>query len=310
MYIYSVSNQQPNMKPTLEQVPVCGDSSFLVREFNVPYFEAPLHFHPVCELTLITESKGRRFIGDHIGNFDVGDLVFIGSNVPHLYRCTEEYYQDDLEARARAIIIQFDENFLGKDFFLAPEMARIRQLLEQSTRGISFFGKTRSEVEKRMMKIRTSVGFEKLTEMLQILNILSTSEEYALLSRDSISAYNHKDNERMSRIYEYVMNNFARAINLKEMAEIVHMSEAAFCRYFKKKTRKTFKSFLNEIRIGHASKMLINDEYNVGQICYKCGFENLSNFNRQFKEITALSPLSYRQQFREQIPSTTEYLTL
>jgi AraC-like DNA-binding protein len=298
------------MKAFLEQVPLCQGSSFLVREFNVPYFEAPLHFHPVYELTLITESRGKRFIGDHIGDFDVDDLVLMGPNLLHLYRCTNEYYINNPNARARAIIIQHNEDFLGKDFFTIPEMDQVKKLFDNSIRGIAFYGKTRRSVIKRLKKIVTAEGIGKLTQYLTILDILAHSSEYELLSRQNIIGQNFKDNMRMSKIYEYVMANFTKRITVKDMAEQANMSEAAFCRYFKKKTRKTFVSFLNEVKIGYASKLLLEEDFNVTQVCYESGFENISNFNRQFKNITKVTPLKYKQQFRKQTPPTTEYLTL
>lgn len=298
------------MKAFLEQVPLCQGSSFLVREFNVPYFEAPLHFHPVYELTLITESSGKRFIGDHIGDFDVDDLVFMGPNLPHLYRCTNDYYKNDPSRRARAIIIQHTEEFLGKDFFSIPEMGQVKKLLNNSMRGIVYSGETRREVIKRMKKIRTAEGIDKLTQFLSILDILARSTEYELLARQNILGQNFKDNMRMNKIYEFVMANFTSRITVKDVAEQANMSEAAFCRYFKKKTRKTFVSFLNEVKIGYASKLLLEENFNVTQVCYESGFENISNFNRQFKNITKITPLKYKQHFKKQQPSTTEYLTL
>lgn len=298
------------MKASLEQVPLCSGSSFLVREFNVPYFEAPLHFHPVYELTLITESRGKRFIGDHIDDFDVGDLVFMAPNLPHFYRCTNDYYQKNPNLRARAIIIQFTEDFLGKDFFSIPEMSGVKKLLINAKRGIAFKGETQTGIIKKMKKIRSASGVEKLTQLLIILQILADSTDFELLSRQNILGYNPKDNARMNNIYEYVMANFTKRINVKDLAEQANMSEAAFCRYFKKKTRKTFVSFLNEVRIAHASKLLLEDNLNVTQVCYEAGFENISNFNRQFKSITNVTPMKYRQQFREQPLPSTEYLTL
>lgn len=298
------------MKAHLEKVPLCADSSFLVREFNVPYFEAPLHFHPVFELTLICESSGKRFIGDHVEDFCVGDLVFMGPDLPHLYRCDDEYYQNNPLVRAKAIIIQFDANFLGKDFFSIPEMKRVTQLFSNSMRGMSFYGATSAEITTCMNKIKQAEGVERLIQLLHILNTLSKSEEYHLLSRHNIVGHNPKDTARMNRIYEYVFENYMGAISLQDIASHAHMSEAAFCRYFKKNTRKTFTTFINELRISKATKLLVEDELNVCQICYKCGFENLSNFNRQFKMVTGYSPLQYKHHFKDHLPVDTEYLLL
>lgn len=298
------------MKASLEQVPLCNGSSFLVREFNVPFFEAPLHFHPVYELTLITESRGKRFIGDHIGDFDVGDLVFMGPDLPHFYRCVNEYYRNDPQLRARAIIIQFTEDFLGKDFFSIAEMAQVKKLLIDARRGIAYTGVTRENIISRMKRITSASGVEKLNQLLSILDILANSSEYELLSRQNILGYNPKDNARMNGIYQYVLDNFTNKIKIGDVASRANMSEPAFCRYFKKKTRKTFVAFVNEVKVAYASKLLLEEDLNVTQVCYESGFENISNFNRQFKHITKTTPLEYRQQFKKQSPSTTEYLTL
>ncbi len=298
------------MKAFLEQVPESLGSSFLVRDFNVPYFEAPLHFHPVYELTLITESFGKRFIGDHIDDFEVGDLVFMAPNLPHFYKCDDKYLNDQPGGRARAIIIQFTQEFLGKGFFSIPEMAQVKKLLDDSSRGIAFAGKTRKLVTKKMEKIRDMEGIEKLNQLLLILDILSQSEDYELLSRQNILGYHAKDNGRMKMVYGYVMSNFKKQLNVKEVAEIANMSESAFCRYFKKKTRKTFISFLNEVKIAYASELLLEGKLSVTQICYESGFQNISNFNRQFKLITKVTPLKYKKQFKDQPLTTTEYLRL
>lgn len=298
------------MKAYFEQVPICADSSFLVREFNVPFFEAPLHFHPVFELTLICEGTGKRFIGDHIEDFEVGDLVLIGPDLPHFYRCSNAYYRNDPELRAKAIIIQFDPDFLGKDFFSITEMKRVSTLFSNAMRGMSFHGPTVLEITACMHRIKHSEGVERLIQLLNILNLLSKCEEYVLLSRHHIVGYNPKDTVRMNRIYQYVMDKYTDVINLREIAAYANMSEAAFCRYFKKKTRKTFTTFINELRISRATKLVVEGDLNICEICYRCGFENLSNFNRQFKIVTGFSPLKYKRQFKYQLPSDTEYLAL
>ncbi len=285
------------MKAQLEQVPLCTDSSFLVREFNVPYFEAPLHFHPVFELTLITESKGKRFIGDHIDDFEVDDLVFMGPDLPHFYRCDPEYYANNPEVRARAIIIQFSDDFLGSAFFSIPEMAAIQTLLERSGRGICYYGETRKTIIGKLKAIRYAQGVEKLTQLLQMLDVLARSPEYQFLSSHAFAGQNLKDTERMNKVYEFVMEHYKAVVQIGEVTALAHMSPSAFCRYFKKRTRKTFTTFLNEIRISNACKLLLEENLSVIEICYECGFNNLSNFNRQFKAIMKVSPLQYRQQY-------------
>lgn len=286
------------MKALLEAVPLCPpDASFLVREFDVPYFEAPLHFHPVFELTLITASHGKRLIGDHVGDFDVGDLVLMGPDVPHIYRCAPAYYAHDPAARARALIIQFAPDFLGPHFFALPELQAVRELLARASRGLRFWGQTQQRISRALHRIRsTHGGLARLTQLMQLLELLAASTEYELLASQALVGHNSCDTDRLHRVYERALSGFQGPIDLAEVAALVHLSPSAFCRYFKKRTRKTFVGFLSEIRLGHARKLLLANDRSITDICYASGFQNLSNFNRQFKAQFGLSPSQFRQQ--------------
>jgi len=284
------------MKPILQKTPIFLDSSIAVQEFQAPYFYVPWHFHPEYELVLVLESEGKRFIGDNIKNFGSGDLVLIGPNLPHWYRSDASYYENNNKLRACSIVIFFTENFLGEIFLSLPEAIHIKETLQQSVLGLEIYGDTRKQISQMMIKILDSKGMDKLLSFLSILNILAKSNEFFSLSVAGPSNIREKDFESINRVYEYITKNFKKHISLNEISSVVNLSASTFCRFFKKRTRKTFKFFLNEIRIGHACKLLIEKESSIGEICFASGFNNISYFNRQFKAIKKTTPYLFKQE--------------
>lgn len=286
------------MKAILQKVPGSVDSSFTVQEFHSDYFNIPWHFHPEFELVYITKSEGTRFIGDKIGSFQPGDLVLVGSNLPHWYRNDPAYYNSDPEFKAASIVIQFTTNFLGETFLFAPEMSKIHKVLSNAQRGLELYGGLADKISSMMHEIVNLKGMDRLLHLLSILNYISSSNEYNLLSDKGPSVgINENDPKRINRVYEYVMNNFTESITIEDASELIHMCPSAFCRYFKKRTRKTFTCFLNEIRISHACKLLIEEDFSITEICYKSGFNNISYFNRQFKSHNKLTPQAFRNEY-------------
>lgn len=288
------------MKAILQKVPESIDSSFAVQHFRSAYFNAPWHFHPEFELVYILEGEGKRFIGDSISDFGPGNLVLIGANLPHWYRNEANYYQNNTDLQAASIVIQFNIDFLGENFLFAPEMSNIHKMLQKAQRGLEIYGNLARRVSKLMEDIGTLKGMDKLLHLLNILNIISKSEEYNLLSNKGPSVGNNiNDPKRINKIYEYVMNHFQEPITIEEASGLIHMCPSTFCRYFKKRTRTTFTFFLNEIRIGYACKLLIEEDFSITEICYKSGFNNISYFNRQFKAHKNLTPHAFRQEYTQ-----------
>jgi len=288
-----------HMKAILQKVPVRTDASFCIQEFRSDYFETPWHFHPECEIVLIAEGEGKRFIGDHIADFGPGDLVLLGPNQPHWYRSNEEYYRSAPGLQSRSIVIQFSKEFLGNAFFELPECISIRKFLDKAAAGIEITGSTRQEVERMVLSIPSEPGMKRLVHLLTILDMVAGSREFNVLSTQTAVSINVNDSERINRIYQYVMDNFTDPITLEEVSGIVHMGPSTFCRFFKKRTRKSFMTFLNEIRISHACKLLIEAEQNITEICFLSGFNNISYFNRQFKSVKGMTPQHYRKQYLE-----------
>ena len=282
------------MKASLEQLANTTDGSFLFRQFNLPYFDAPYHFHPEFELTLILKSEGKRFVGNQVADFKEGDLVLLGANVPHCWK------NDGIgnENSARSIVVQFKEDFLGQGFFENAETQPIRNLLDKAKSGILISGKTRDRVAREMIFLQTIPPFQKLFGLLDLLNTIATSNDFQIIDNQpdkyDLSAV---DLDRINKVYAYVIEHYTQDIHLETAAHLTNMTETAFCRYFKKITKKTFLDLVTEFRIKHACNLLNSTDKQVAEVCFESGFGNISHFNKQFKVVTGYSPLNYRKMF-------------
>ncbi len=295
--LYTLILQIYKMKPQLLKISNPADCSFNLFVQECTYFSTPWHYHPEYELVLILESTGKRFVGSSITDFKPGNLCMIGSYLPHYYRNDEEFLIKNSTLKARSIVIHFLEDFLGEKFLQIPESQGIRNLLERSKRGLHFGEQTVEKITPLFKKLPHLTGMNRLMELMEILTILSESEDKTDLTTNPILIRNEVDSDRVNKVFEYVMQKYQEEIQLKEIAELANMSESAFSRYFKKRTRRTFSQFLTEIRIEHACKLLIFDKMSVADIAVASGFNNLSNFNRQFKAVKKLTPMAYRTRF-------------
>jgi AraC-like DNA-binding protein len=295
------------MKPVLEYLPRNSGESFVTRFFDYQYYPTPWHFHPEYELVLVTESTGKRFIGDHISDFKPGDLALIGPYLPHTYKNDAKYFEDDSTLRAKSIVVHFKEDSFGSGFFDLPESTRIASLLERSFRGIAVTGKTNELVAQKLYQLLEKKGCSRWLQLLDILNILSESKDLNYICNHAITGRNTAETIRMNQVINFVLGNFKREISIAEVAGLTNMAENSFSRYFSQRTRKSFTSFVNEVRLNHASKLLIETTKSVTDICLECGYNNLSNFNRQFLKVYKKNPLGFRQIFLNQvIPSDRE----
>lgn len=283
------------MKPIYLKVANSPETSIDIRYERAPYFKNPWHFHPELELTLVLESSGTRFIGNSMNAFYPNELTLTGSNLPHYWRNDPAYYRKGSNLKAEAIILRFAEHFLGTDFFGLPEMRHVHDLLQVSRRGVQVLGKTKELTSGKMRAMLQMNGADRIIALLQILNSIAESAEYKVLcSIGFIQTFGKPDIERINDVYPYVLGNFMRPVSLNEVASVANMNPTAFSRYFKVKTGKTFTRFLQEIRIEHACKLLIDGKYNVSQVAYECGFQHQSYFIKQFRRITRQTPLQYR----------------
>jgi AraC-like DNA-binding protein len=286
------------MKPILEHLLPEEEESFCVKAFDLPYFNTPWHYHPEFELVLITKSKGKRFIGNVVSDFQEGDLTFIGSNLPHLFKNYASYYDESSNLRARSIVIQFFKNFIGNDFWLLPQVKKLDTLLKKSQQGMDITGETKQRLILQMETILQMRGVERLICLLDILNLLADTTEYRLISdTDIITGHNAVDSQRLNTVFQYILENYQSEIRLEEVAALVYMTRTSFCRYFQDRTKRTFSDILADIRLSQAAKLLIETSTSIVGICYECGYNNLSNFNRNFKKKYLISPHAYRKTY-------------
>ena len=284
------------MKATYEQLSDNIESSFLYRRFSLPQFEAPFHFHPELELTFIESSKGKRFVGRQVTDFAAGDLVLLGENVPHCWLNNSSNTEGG--NLAKSTVIQFKPDFLGTSFLDIPEMAAIQFLFQKAQSGILIKGKTRDVVADKMSFTTATTPFQKLLQLLDILQTIATSNETELIDPHfSTTTLSPIDNERFQKVYAFIIENYTQDIDLETIAAVAYLTPTAFCRYFKKMTCKTLVDVVTEFRIKHACQLLTSTEKSVSDICFESGFGNISYFNKEFKKATAYSPLSYRKLF-------------
>ncbi|UTA67458.1 AraC family transcriptional regulator [Emticicia sp. 21SJ11W-3] len=280
------------MKALFEKVITDEGSSFLTRYVALPHFDAPLHYHPEYELTLIVKGSGQRFVGDHVSAFEEGDLVLLGSNLPHFWRSEHvSKNEDDLD---EAVVIQFSPAFVDNILDSLPECKSIVSMLNMADSGIKF----PVSMAPLVQKVFETEGVMRLLALIDALEQLSKCAEYQLLASEGFNIKpDETENERMRKILEFTLENFKEDISLETVAEIANLTVPSFCRYFKSRTRKTYIYFLNEIRLSNARKMLMDNELDISQISIECGFQNLSHFHRIFKSQTGVTPLVYRRQY-------------
>jgi AraC-like DNA-binding protein len=286
------------MKPQLLKVSTDLINSFSARQDNVPYINNRWHYHNEVELIHFKKGNGTQFIGDSIKRFRSGDIVLIGSNLPHYWRFDDEYFDKDTPTAADVRVIHFNEQFWGAAFLNLPENKIIKQTLEKAKRGIQIGGTVRLEIAAVLEQLLQSEGTKRIILLLDALDKIGCSGQTKLLSSMGFKHnFEESENDRIHAIYDFSLANFRRKIETREVAEIAHVSINYFCRYFKSRTRKTYSQFINEIRIGHACKLLIENKINVKQICYESGFYNFASFHKYFKSITGKSPLHYQKEF-------------
>jgi AraC-like DNA-binding protein len=291
------------MKPILEKIIRPFDQSFQIRTFEEKYFSSPWHFHPEVEILLVINGYGTRFVGDSVKNFYPGDLCIIGTNTPHVFLCNSDFYKPESLFNSRAICIQFDQGFWGRSFLELAELQTIKGLLVTASRGIQFVEETAKILGNKILKFPEIQGVKRITHLLEILEIMATGKDQIVLSSPNYLniKVNHEDIGRMENLYDYVFKNFSREITIEEVASLVNLSKNSFCRYFRTRTNKVFSEFLSEVRIGNACKMLIEDKHSISQICGESGFNNISNFYRQFKQSKMMTPSEFQKKYMNRI---------
>lgn len=285
-------------QPILESTPQTGQESFHYEVVEGRGYGAQWHFHPEIQLTVVLKSRGHRVVGDNLSPLSAGDMVLIGANLPHVW------HQDEAGSRSNksvhAIVLRFLDSFLGHDFLHKPEMDGVRRLLARAGRGLHVTGKTRDEVERRMVDLGAARGLNRLIGLLGILNVLAESGELKPLSSPRFTPeLSGTDQNRMQRVLEYIHSNLNGLIERDEAARRASLSAGAFSRFFKTRTGKTLPQYVNELRIGQACSRLAEMDDKITDIALDSGFTNLANFNRQFQKVTGLAPRAYRMRFQQ-----------
>ena len=286
------------MKTALQKSPIPRSHAFVAKRLKAPLFDPNWHFHSEYQLFVVLKGKGTKFIGDNVRRYVEGDITFTGPNLPHLWRSDHEGSSRNDEHGSEGIVVYFHKEFLGETFMMMEEAIKLRSLLNKSLRGLNIYGGTAIKVQKMILRLLQVDGFDRVLELLNILNLLSESSEIELLASPGyVNTQKEGDTERMNKVYTYVMKNYQQKMSISILAELTNMTPTSFSRYFKTHANRTFSEFVSEIRVGHACKLLIDKKMNASQACYQRGFQTLSNFNKQFKTITKRTPVGYKKEY-------------
>lgn len=277
-----------------EITPLTASDCFTIFERTKKEFDFPLHYHEEMELNFIINAKGaKRFVGDHMSEIEETELVLVGSNLPHAWKTHHCKSKEIHEITIQFHKELFDEKMLGRN-----QLRFIREMFENSKRGILFSKATTQQLGPRLKQLRSKQGFDSVLELLSILHDLSISRNMRILSDATFSNLQlNYNSRRIEKVMEYMNKNFDKAIRLSDAAKIANMTEVSFSRFFKFHTGVSFMDNLLDIRLGHASRLLIDTNQPVSEVAYNCGFNNISNFNRIFKKKKECTPKKFREDY-------------
>lgn len=276
------------MKAILEDVKSNqGASSFYAFRYQVPFFQFKWHYHPEYELTYIVKGNGYRIVGNSYEYFNDGDLVLLGNHLPHTW---SGKLNDDI--KSDAVVIQFSKEFIAP-FLGLNESLLIKNMLDTSVRGIRF--EPDEELVSKIIALTETNGVDKILKLISVLDDLSKKQPTLIASNSFHNVVSKKNEMRINKVCLYIQNNFYTKISLKEVADLIFLTESNFCKFFKKATGKTYSDYLNELRINEACRLLVQTEKSINQISFECGFESLSYFNRVFLSKKEMTPSKYRK---------------
>lgn len=282
------------MKAQYEAFQPLPESSFRIFGYEVPEFDAPWHYHPEFELTVILQSEGIRYVGNSMESFEAGDLVLAGPNLPHCWKNTP-----DNTVPASSIVVQWPEAFMGAGWLDVPEFKSIRRLLQLAGQGIRFGPHVTARVTPMLEEMLLMAPFPRIMKFLEVLELLAGVRDIHFLCEQGFAyPLNYEDNQRINTVYNYIREHYSERITLATLSGMVHMTEEAFSRFFSRTMQKPLFTFLNEYRINMASKMLIETDMQVTEISFACGYDSPPFFFRQFRKFGGMTPAAYRKQFR------------
>ena len=274
-------------------------SAIKVKWQNKKSFTYPWHFHPEIEILYVIEGSGTSFVADNVENFVSGDLAILGTNLPHFWRSDESYSRDN-DKNINYIVIQFPVQLFPESMFKYSEFQVIQKLYEKASRGIRFKPSFSHEAGKLIKRIARTSGFERLILFMKLLNKMATTKDYRILAGALYDQqnFNYFDN-RLTKVLHYLNTGYQQKIDLNTIAEIANLHPSSFCRYFKDKTGKSLSEYIIDLRLSYACRLITEGNLSVSQVCFESGFNNLSHFNRKFKQAFKITPTEYFQQFHK-----------
>lgn len=286
------------MSAKYEQIVLREDESFFIGIFQDNLEKSSWHYHNNYEISFITEGMGKRIVADSIEEFQPGDLVFIGPNLPHVWIAEKE--QKLLSERTlEMVFLQFSANIFFSQMLALPEFKNVQKALELSERGIQIVGQTLNEVSEIMLQLPYLKGFDRMNNFFRMMDIIGKSSSNSnLASEEYMRKRFTTGNRRIALLHDYLMNHYREEIDLKKLADLVSMAEGSLCRFFKSNMGTSIFEYLNGIKVDFACKLLMDEELAIVDVCYDSGFNNLSHFNKQFRKNTGVTPSEYRKQFK------------
>lgn len=297
------------MKVLQFTIPVSHDKSVITDQVELPYHYPYLHRHKEAQITWIQQGEGTLIAGNNMHAYAPGEIYFLGANLPHLFKSNPEYFSPDNHQPVKAISIFFNPDGILASLFNLPEMKALKVFIQQYQQGFKIPDSHFDQVSQLLSAIKNAAGPDQIIQFFQLLkSLLSLNTKLDTLSSyGDLPGITENEGIRIGNIYNYIMQNYAEAITLEDVAKAACMTPESFCRYFKKHTEHTFISFLNEVRINEACKKLTAHKFeSISTIAYNCGFKSITNFNRVFKSIIGTSPREYLDNYHHKVSSMTK----
>ncbi|MFI5452594.1 AraC family transcriptional regulator [Pedobacter sp. UC225_61] len=287
------------MKVLQFTIPVAPDRTIIVQEDHMEHFYPYLHRHKEAQLIWIKEGEGTLVVDNNMHAFRKNDIYLLGANQPHLFKSNPEYFEEGSDLKIQALMIFFDPNGKLAPILALPEMQLLHSFLQQKQNGYKIPTAHTESIIQRMLSVQYAKNQEVIIKFLDLLQTLyQIGNQGETLSTAKMASFSESEGIRIGNIFNYLMQHYERQISLDEVAAEAHMTPQAFCRYFKKHTRQTFVSFLNELRINEACKKLTSGKFeNIATVVYTCGFNSVTNFNRVFKSVKGEAPKTYLNQY-------------
>lgn len=276
------------------------NSSLHIELRDQAYLFSPLHgrpcfhSHPELELVFILEGYGKRIIGNKVTKYEAGDMVFIGSGVPHLWLSDPVFYEKDSILRSRLIIMYINPKIFEPMLAFVTEFEGVKEMFQQASKGINIFGKTRNDISDQLIALASKTGFEKAIGLLEIMHLISISEDRSFIENNEINVPASQNSDRLIDVIKFTKDNIHKPISLKQVAEVACMAIPSFCRFFKNRTKMRFSQYLADTRMTYACKLLIELDKPISEIAYMCGYSSNSHFCKVFKDHTRQSPFQYK----------------